>query len=67
MIDDHTFKLKLTEPYYPTIQELAVVRPVRFLGEAGFPEDGDTSKGVENRLVRAHGYWKSIKLMNMRF
>lgn len=47
MIDDHTFKLKLTEPYYPTIQELAVVRPVRFLGEAGFPEDGDTSKGVE--------------------
>ncbi|ARC68886.1 nickel-binding periplasmic protein precursor [Bacillus licheniformis] len=37
VIDDHTFKLKLTEPYYPTIQELAVVRPVRFLGEAGFP------------------------------
>ncbi|MCY7843220.1 nickel ABC transporter substrate-binding protein [Bacillus haynesii] len=46
VIDDHTFKLTLTEPYYPTIQELAVVRPVRFLGEAGFPKDGDTSKGV---------------------
>lgn len=45
-IDENTFKLTLTEPYYPTIQELAVVRPVRFLGEAGFPEDGDTSKGV---------------------
>jgi nickel transport system substrate-binding protein len=46
VIDEHTFKMTLTEPYYPTIQELAVVRPVRFLGEAGFPEDGDTSKGV---------------------
>jgi nickel transport system substrate-binding protein len=46
-VDEYTFKLTLTEPYYPTIQELAVVRPVRFLGEAGFPEDGDTSKGVE--------------------
>lgn len=46
IIDENTFKLTLTEPYYPTIQELAVVRPVRFLGEAGFPEDGDTSKGV---------------------
>ncbi|MDV2686615.1 nickel ABC transporter substrate-binding protein [Alkalihalophilus lindianensis] len=46
VIDEYTFKLTLTEPYYPTIQELAVVRPVRFLGEAGFPEDGDTSKGV---------------------
>jgi nickel transport system substrate-binding protein len=46
VIDEHTFKMTLTEPYYPTIQELAVVRPVRFLGEAGFPENGDTSKGV---------------------
>lgn len=46
VIDENTFNLTLTEPYYPTIQELAVVRPVRFLGEAGFPEDGDTSKGV---------------------
>ncbi|WP_050182079.1 nickel ABC transporter substrate-binding protein [Domibacillus robiginosus] len=46
VIDEHTFKMTLTEPYYPTIQELAVVRPVRFLGEAGFPEDGDTSNGV---------------------
>jgi nickel transport system substrate-binding protein len=45
-VDEFTFKLTLKEPYYPTIQELAVVRPVRFLGEAGFPEDGDTSKGV---------------------
>lgn len=46
-VDVHTVQLTLTEPYYPTIQELAVVRPVRFLGEAGFPENGDTSKGVE--------------------
>ncbi|MCF6409722.1 nickel ABC transporter substrate-binding protein [Pseudalkalibacillus salsuginis] len=46
VIDENTFRLTLTEPYYPTIQELAVVRPVRFLGEAGFPENGDTSKGV---------------------
>lgn len=45
-LDEHTFKLTLTEAYSPTIQELAVVRPVRFLGEAGFPEDGDTSNGV---------------------
>ncbi|WHY69979.1 nickel ABC transporter substrate-binding protein [Neobacillus sp. SuZ13] len=45
-IDQNTFKMTLTEAYYPTIQELAVVRPVRFLGEAGFPENGDTSKGI---------------------
>ncbi|MEH7005411.1 nickel ABC transporter substrate-binding protein [Priestia sp. FSL R5-0597] len=46
VVDKNTFKLTLTEPYYPTIQELAVVRPVRFLGKAGFPKDGNTSKGI---------------------
>lgn len=45
-VDDQTFKMVLKEPYYPALQDLAVVRPVRFLGEAGFPEDGDTSKGI---------------------
>ncbi|WP_445491357.1 nickel ABC transporter substrate-binding protein [Niallia sp. 03133] len=50
VLDDYTFKITLKEPYYPTLQELAVVRPVRFLGEAGFPKDGDTSKGVEKPI-----------------
>ncbi|MEH6947154.1 nickel ABC transporter substrate-binding protein [Bacillus sp. JJ634] len=50
VIDEHTFQLTLTEPYYATIQELAVVRPVRFLGEAGFPKNGDTSKGIEKSV-----------------
>ncbi|GGF94950.1 nickel ABC transporter, nickel/metallophore periplasmic binding protein [Paenibacillus albidus] len=47
VVDDHTFRLTLTEPYYPVLQDLSVVRPFRFLGKAGFPEDGDTSEGVK--------------------
>jgi nickel transport system substrate-binding protein len=50
VINEYTFKMTLTQPYYPTIQELAVVRPVRILGEAGFSADGDTSKGVEEAV-----------------
>ncbi|QYR21997.1 nickel ABC transporter substrate-binding protein [Paenibacillus sp. sptzw28] len=46
-VDESTFKMTLKQPYYPTLQELSVVRPVRFLGEAGFPDDGDTAKGVK--------------------
>ncbi|TWT00170.1 nickel ABC transporter substrate-binding protein [Planomicrobium sp. CPCC 101079] len=46
VVDEMTFKMILSEPYYPAIQDLALVRPVRFLGESGFPEDGDTSKGI---------------------
>ena len=47
VVDDHTFRMTLTEPYYPVLQDLSVVRPFRFLGEAGFPDDGDTSKGIK--------------------
>jgi nickel transport system substrate-binding protein len=47
VVDELTFKMTLTEPYYPALQDLAVVRPVRFLGEAGFPNDGDTSQGIK--------------------
>lgn len=50
VVNDSTFKITLKQAYYPTLQELAVVRPVRFLGEAGFPDDGDTSKGVKKSV-----------------
>lgn len=47
VVDDQTFRMTLTEPYYPVLQDLSVVRPFRFLGEAGFPDDGDTSQGIK--------------------
>ncbi|KLU58040.1 nickel ABC transporter substrate-binding protein [Paenibacillus sp. VT-400] len=47
VVDNHTFRMTLTEPYYPVLQDLSVVRPFRFLGEAGFPDDGDTSQGIK--------------------
>ncbi|KQY80039.1 nickel ABC transporter substrate-binding protein [Paenibacillus sp. Root52] len=47
VVDDNTFRMTLTEPYYPVLQDLSVVRPFRFLGEAGFPDDGDTSVGIK--------------------
>lgn len=49
-IDDSTFQLTLKDSYYPTLYDLAVTRPVRFLAESGFPDDGDTSKGVKNPI-----------------
>ena len=50
VVNDSTFKIILKQAYYPTLQELAVVRPVRFLGDSGFPDDGDTSKGVKKPI-----------------
>ncbi|QDR79667.1 nickel ABC transporter substrate-binding protein [Sporomusa termitida] len=47
VIDDHTFKLVLKDAYYPVLQELALIRPLRFLAPAAFPDNGNTGKGIK--------------------
>ena len=40
-IDDYTVQLILKEPYAPTLNELALPRPFRFLAPSAFPSDLD--------------------------
>ena len=40
-IDDYTVRLVLKEPYAPTLNELALPRPFRFLAPSAFPSDLD--------------------------
>lgn len=40
-IDDYTVRLVLKEPYAPTLNELALPRPFRFLAPSAFPLDLD--------------------------
>ena len=46
-VDENTFELALDEAYTPTLYDLAMIRPIRFLADAGFPDDGDTYKGIK--------------------
>ncbi len=46
-VDDSTFEFKLTEPYYPALQELASVRPWRMLAESAFMDDGTSVEGIK--------------------
>ncbi|MBB6674679.1 nickel ABC transporter substrate-binding protein [Cohnella nanjingensis] len=50
VVDAHTFSITLKNQYYPTLQEFAVVRPLRFLGAAGFPDDGNTANAIKNPI-----------------
>ena len=45
-VDEQTVEIVVKESYYPLLQELSLVRPVRFLAPAGFPASGDTSKDI---------------------
>lgn len=61
VIDDHTVKLTLKAPYYPLLQELALIRPDRFLSPAAFPESGDTAQGMKAPI--GTGPWKVVEMV----
>jgi nickel transport system substrate-binding protein len=50
VVDAHTFQLTLRRPYYPALQELALVRPARFLAPSAFPESGNTAEGIKKPI-----------------
>ncbi len=47
VIDDYTVQLKLKNAYYPTLTELGLTRPFRFISPKAFI-DGKTFNGVSN-------------------
>jgi len=61
IIDPHTVKLTFKESYYPILQELALVRPIRFLSPSAFPDGGDSSTGIKAPI--GTGPWKVEKML----
>lgn len=59
VLDHHVIQLTMKDPYYPILQDLSLIRPVRFLSPAAFPEDGDTSKGIKAPI--GTGPWRLVK------
>lgn len=45
VVDEHTFRLVLKQPYYPALIELGLLRPFRFISPKCFI-DGQTKNGV---------------------
>lgn len=45
VVDEYTYKLVLKHPYYPTLTELGLTRPFRFISPKAF-KDGQTKNGV---------------------
>ncbi|BHH85573.1 nickel ABC transporter substrate-binding protein [Desulforhopalus sp. 52FAK] len=58
-VDEFTFRLTMKNAYYPTLQELCLIRPLRFMSPAAMPEDGNTSKAIKKAV--GTGPWKLIE------
>lgn len=49
-VDKYTFELVLDSSYTPTLYDLAMIRPIRFLANASFPENRDTSSVIKSSI-----------------
>lgn len=56
VVDEFTVDLYLKSAYYPALQELTLVRPVRFLAPSAMPETGHTGEGIKEPI--GTGPWK---------
>ncbi|BBO91815.1 nickel ABC transporter substrate-binding protein [Desulfosarcina ovata] len=50
IVDAHTVKIILKDPYYPFLQDMALVRPFRFLSPSAFPDSGNTADGIKQAV-----------------
>lgn len=50
VIDEYTFKMTLNNAYYPALQELALIRPLRFLAPSAFPDNGNTADTIKKPI-----------------
>lgn len=57
--DPRTFRLVLKNPYYPTLQELCLARPLRILAPSAFPDSGNTADGIKKPV--GTGPWKLVE------
>lgn len=47
VVDAHTVRFKLNEAYYPLLQDLSLIRPLRFMAPGSIPESGTTADGIK--------------------
>ena len=65
VLDEYTVRLTLHDPYYPALQELALIRPVRFLSPAAMPENGNTAEGIKAPV--GTGPWKVVESVKSEY
>ena len=58
-VDKHIFRLTMKNAYYPTVQELCLIRPIRFMSPLAMPADGNTSQGIKKAV--GTGPWKLVE------
>ncbi len=50
VVDKHTVKVTFKDSYYPALQELTLIRPIRFIAPSQITESGNTADGIKSPI-----------------
>lgn len=59
MVDEFTVDIRMKDSYYPILQDLALVRPFRFISPKSIPDSGNTADGIKAAV--GTGPWKLVE------
>ncbi len=62
VIDSHTIKVIFKDSYFPALQELTLIRPIRFIAPSQIPESGNTADGIKKPIGTGPWVLESSKL-----
>ena len=65
VIDTSTVSFVLKNQYYPFLQDMALVRPFRFISPASIPESGSTAESIKAPV--GTGPWQVVELRKGEF
>lgn len=65
VIDPATVRVVLKSPYYPFLQDLALVRPLRFVAPSAIPVSGNTAEGISAPI--GTGPWVVVELKKSEY
>lgn len=60
VVDDATVRIHIKSSYYPFLQDLALVRPLRIIAPSAIPDSGNTGDGIKAPI--GTGPWAVVEL-----
>ncbi len=56
VVDEYTIKILFKDSYFPALQELTLIRPIRFIAPSQIPDSGNSADGIKEPI--GTGPWK---------
>lgn len=60
VVDDATVRIHIKSSYYPFLQDMSLIRPLRIIAPSSIPESGNTADGIKSSI--GTGPWVVVEM-----